>query len=437
MLPRAALLFVLTSACACAPSWTTAPVHVAVVPCAEPAASGDTTVTGRQIALVGDTLVVAAEASGAFLLDGKPRRCPAARGVLVLGLDRAGATRFAWCVASPAPFPRLAVTLDGFAIAGRTSRDARVEPPVDASAAPTPSERAEEVAVLRFSASGAYRDRTKIHTGPGSVGALAALPDGSLLIEGTAVHLPPERLFVEHFLVRADDAGGLVELLPRQEQADPGSPPVELVPRPFGGAFRVTVDGSAIVVESVSERGERAPRARIWTGGAVVDLAAAPAAADELWLAWSVRLGRGEPARFQRLLARIGATGAVNERGLGREDLNVRIHGVVPLGPDRAAVLFQVWKARGERARFAALELDARAEISAAALVAFDVPGTEEVTLAATGDDAVGLGISGARGEALLTGWFRGPLRAGAPVAPAPQHRCGMFVETVGIAGAR
>jgi hypothetical protein len=424
---RGALLPALLALAGCAAAPTAAPVSVAVVPCGEARADKETTVLGRRAALVGDTVVVAGKASGAFVIDGRSRRCPREPSVLVIGLDRAGAARFAWCVASPSPFASLAITRDGFAIASRLSRDAQVEAPIDAAGAPAPAPSAEEVAVLRFTAAGAPRDRVTIHRGPGTVDAMAALRDGALLVEGSAAHVAPGSFNVERFFSRVD--GSEAKDLEPRRLSDLGAAAVVLVPRP-GGLDRVSAERHEIVIQSVGERGERSVRLRVAAGGPVVDLDAAAGSGDDLWLVWSARLNRGEPGRFRRVLARVGANGAVNERALGREDLDAHVYGVAPVAADRAAVLYQVWKEPKQPARFGALSLDEKPEIAAAALVAYDIPGQDEVALAALGDGVTALGLAARSGGVLATGWFRGPLRVWARGEPGAA-RCGLFVQSV------
>lgn len=449
MLARAALFCAACSTLACAPPRAPVPAHAAVIPCAEkPAAvSGgpESAVLGRRVALVGETAVVAGEITGPVRVDGQVRRCPASPSVLILGIGRPArgaatgspAIRFAWCVASAAPFPALAATADGFVVAGRIARDARVEPLVAAAGAPAPVSGPEDLAVLRFAADGTPRGRDLLARGPGAVAAVAALPDGSVFVEGSFTRLPPAPLGAEHFFVRVDAQGAVADLAPRTTTTQLGAAPVALVPRPAGGVFRAALDGTFLVAETIDAAGARAQRASIGTGGMVVDLAAAAGADDALWLAWSARLGRGEGARSRRVLARADPSRAVNERELGREALDARVQAVVPLAADRAAVLWQVTKKAREAARFGLLELPEKRAVSAAVLVAYEIPGNGETALATLGDDAAGLAAAGRSdvvgdAELAVTGWFRGALRSWAkgPVAEAP---CGVFVDRVEV----
>ena len=193
------------------------------------------------------------------------------------------------------------------------------------------------------------------------------------------------------------------------------------------------MEGNEIVVEILEDKGERRPRARVPAPGIVVDLAAAAGEADdELWLAWGSRLGRGEPARWQRSLARVGKGGNVNERSLGHETLDAHLQGLVPLAPDRAAVLYRVAKDSGKVARFGALSLSPPARVGAAALIAYDVPGTQEIALTSLGDDVTAQGVASDPAAAVLAGSFRGALRAPSGAVLATQ-RCGVFLGTVAV----
>jgi hypothetical protein len=448
MFARAAVLCAACTALGCAPPRAPVPARAALIPCAEkPAAPalGESAVLGRRIALVGDTAVVAGEISGPVRLDGQLRRCPVSPSVLILGVGQpprgaaAGAPpiRFAWCVASAAPFPALAATADGFVVAGRIARDARVEPLVEGPGSPAPAAGPEDLAVLRFAADGTPRGRDLLARGPGAVAAVAALADGSLFVEGSFTRLPPAPLGAEHFFVRVDPQGAVTDLEPRTTSSQLGAAPVALVPRPAGGVFRAALDGSFLVAETIDAAGLRVPRASIGTGGIVVDLAAAAGADDALWLVWSARLGRGEGARSRRVLARADPSRVVNERELGREELDARVHAVVPLAADRAAVLWQVAKKAREEARFGLLELPEKRAVSAAVLVAYEIPGNGETALALLDDDAAGLAAAGRSdvvgdAEVAVTGWFRGALKSwwAGPLGEAP---CGGFVERVQI----
>ena len=227
MLVRAGL-----SACSPVPR-VAAPGRVDTIPCAGEV-EGEEGVAVGHVALVGDTIVVAGEAKGAFVIEGQARRCPSSPSILVLGLRRTGAARFAWCVASPAPFPSLAVTRDGFAVAGRMVRDGvaqRPPPcrrPVRWGRPQTPGPAsAEEIAVLRFAADGTPRGRVTVSASAGPVAALAALPDGTLVVEGSAPHVPPRPFVGEHFLARVDTQGAVSDLEARREVAQ-GAPRVEV-----------------------------------------------------------------------------------------------------------------------------------------------------------------------------------------------------------------
>jgi hypothetical protein len=387
------------------------------------------------VALVGDAIVIAAEARGSFVLDGRPLRCPSSPSVLVLGRSRDQKPRFAWCIASPLPFPSIAATHDGFAVGGRIAPGATVEAPVAADGASAPATGPQEISVLRFAADGTLRQRVVPARGVGTVVAMAATADGTLVVEGNALDLQAPGSAAQSFLVRVNPKGDVSDLEPRHEGIP--SPTPHLLPRQASGFFRVAVVREVMLVEVFGADGSRETRARVPAPGAVVDLEAATGVGDDdLWLAWSLKTGRGDSERWERRLAHVGKTGLVNERSLGHEDVNAHVHGLLPLGADRAAVLFQVWKERGQRLRFGVFQLDPQAQAGEAVLVAYDVPGKEESAVAALGDDVTVLGVASDPLVAALTGWFRGTLRG--PSGPAlAQHACGMFVGTVSLTPSR
>jgi hypothetical protein len=422
-------LAVLGLAAGCARASAPWSLRLAVVPCAENRTEGGPPIIARDAVMVGENLVVAGEASGAFLAGAQRLRCPSRRAEVLVGLAEDEAVRFVTCIEGTRGFFALVPLPDGFAVAGHVARAAAPEAPLAASARERSDEAAgDEVAVHRFDREGRLVGRTLVLEDASRAGQVsaAATRDGSIVV---AVSLPAhhEPAFVlghdvEDRLFRVDGGGPLVALGTRTRAHAEGEAPVpRMLALRSGDMARVlNVDGGLEVarfgVDGATKWTVREP-----VEGGLIDLDAG-AQGDDVVVVWSSRVGHDEPPAWRRRLAVVGATGAVARRPLGHEDMNAHTYGVIAHGDHGAAVLFQIWPNPGEPRTFEGVPLDSE---GTAVVLGYDLESSRPPTVLATlgGGQVTALGFASSPTHALISGWFRGRLAS----CPPERFGCGAF----------